>query len=318
MRGARGAVVIVVGALLLVASASETNSALGLVTHVQSLFGIRPTHSSAVPASLASPVSSDPTPVIGDISVEGSVGPLDGEAVNWAQDRFEEAALPLPDIRVTFHLDAEPCEGSQGGYTIENDEHRVLICVSETGRARDLKVKRTLLHEFAHAWDHHALSDEVRSAFTDARGSGGWLAGVPYQERAGEHAAEVITWGLMDRPMLIGSLDDPGSREMLHDEYVALTGLEPPHGYVWSWFAAAHDVHAHTPAQLEKVRVAWERSDAVGRTDRRVQIRFHRDTSRCDGRHMRVEPGDDRLLVQVCSASGDLSEELFQVLTGRR
>lgn len=258
-----------------------------------------------------------------EIVVEGSVTEADDEAVAWARDRFREADLPLPaQVRVTFHDDQEPCEGAQGGFTIEEGVSRVLVCVPDTGPVRELKVRRTLLHEFAHAWEHEALTDRVRKEFMEFRGSDGWLAGsgVPYPDRAGEHAAETIMWGLMDRPMLMGTLSDPWPWDELHDGYIILTGSEPPHGYVWSLFAVSpsHRTYAHTPSQLKLVERIWEQVDEGedGGPSQSVRIHFHRDPEPCAGAPTWSGQVDGQLHVRACPASADaLSRGLRKELT---
>ncbi len=275
------------------------------------------------------PIARGTSPVQGagqhvEIMVDGHVTEADEAAVRWAHERFREAGLPLPArLRVTFHDDQQPCEGAQGGFTIEEGVSRALICVP--GRhGRGLKVKRTLLHEFAHAWDHAALTDRVRAAFTRFRGSDGWLkeSGVAYRDQAGEHAAETIMWGLMDEPFLVGTMAERWSWEDLRDGYVILTGSEPPHGYVWSLFAVtpSHRTYAHTPSQLEIVERVWEQiedreHDGQGPS---AQIRFHRDAGPCGGAPTRSELVDGRLHVQACPAPPDaLTRELLQELRDR-
>lgn len=241
---------------------------------------------------------------IGGVVIDASVDWSDVEAVQWAIDRFAEAGLSLPRVHVSFHASTEPCAGAEGGFRLEDDGWgRVLICVTEPGHARELKVKRTLLHELAHAWDHHALTDPVRAQFMNLRGLKGWLSGVPYAERAGEQAAEVITWGLMDRPMLMGSFQEPWSWEELYEGYVVLAGSEPPHGYVWSLFAAGHDIYAHIPSQLEIVQRVWDQLGENGRRTDKVEVRFHRTSEFCGGAATQSALVDDRLHVQVCPGS---------------
>ena len=256
--------------------------------------------------------------------VEGNVTEADEAAVRWARDRFQEAGLSLPGrLRVTFHDGQKPCGGSQGGFTIEDGVSRVLICVPDR-HGRELKVKRTLLHEFAHAWDYAVLDDRVRAAFMSFRGSDGWLkeSGLPYEEQAGEQAAETVTWGLMDEPFLVGTITDPWLWEDLHEGYVILTGSPPPHGYVWSLFAMtpSHRVYAHSPSQLELVERVWKQvaSPEHGGQDRRIEVRFHREADACGGAATLSELVDGRLHVRACPATPDaLAAGLLHELSSR-
>ena len=256
-------------------------------------------------------------PTFGEILIEETADPTDETLVEWAMDRYTEAGLSLPTIRLSFHADSAPCEGALGGHRIEGEVSRVYICVVEFGATRQLKVKRTLLHEFAHAWDNHYLDDETRSAFMDLAGLDGWSFDTPYDERGSEHAAETITWGLLDRPLLFGELGETTPWELQHDGYLTLTGAEPPHGYVWTLFAAAHDIHARTPAQLKMVEQAWDQSEEIGRRSESIEVRFHRTHEPCGGEITSSKLFDGRLHIQVCpGSSDDIHHRLLEELTG--
>lgn len=257
-------------------------------------------------------------PEIGEIIVEETLDPTDEGVVDWAVDRFREARLPLPSIRVSFHGDSDLCEGAQGGYRTEQGVSRVLICIPELGSSRERKLKRTLLHEFAHAWDVHFLTDETRVAFMELRDLEGWSFDVPYAERGREHAANTITWGLMDEPVLFGPFASPTPWEAQHSGYLTLTGAEPPHGYVWSLFAAGYGIYAHTPAQLEAVKIAWDRSGELSRRSDRIEVRFHRASETCGGEAISSRLIGDRLHIEACSTStNDLAAALLAELTVR-
>lgn len=257
------------------------------------------------------------SPTIGAATLEKTLDPADDDAVFWAQDRYREAGLSLPDMRVSFHDNSTPCEGAQGGHRIKDGVSQVLICISELGPSRELKLKRTLLHEFAHAWDTHFLTEDAREEFMNLRSLESWSFDVSYEERGREAAAEAITWGLMDEPVLFGSLDTVTPWHVHHEGYLALTGVEPPHGYVWSLFAAGHDVYAYTPSQVEIVKRAWELSEDEGRLTERIEVRFHKDVEFCDGGVASSELIGDRLHIQVCPGSeSELTAALLDTLTG--
>ncbi len=307
-----GFLIPLIGFPIVALTRADTNRPLAAVPHIPAV------------------VAAQDLPTVGgsghdmQIVVEGQVTEADAEAVRWARDRFLEADLPLPAMQVTFHEDTEPCNGGHGGFKIEDGVSRVLVCASGHEIAREAQVKRTLLHEFAHAWDHLALTDEIRAEFMRFQGSDGWLSesGLPYHERAGEHAAETIMWGLMDKPILMGTLSEPSSWDELYHGYLLLTGSEPPHGYAWSLFAVtpSHQVYAHTPRQLELVQQVWDRLDDPtndGRHDT-VQIRFHRDPEPCAGATTRSQLVDGQLHIRACPASPNaLTRELLRELGGR-
>ncbi len=256
-------------------------------------------------------------PTFGDILIEETVDPTDEALVDWAMDRYREAGLSLPTIRLSFHSDSAPCEGAMGGHRLEDGISRVYICVVEFGATRQLKVKRTLLHEFAHAWDNHYLDDATRSAFMDLAGLDGWSFDTPYDERGSEHAAETITWGLLDRPLLFGEFGETTPWELQHAGYLTLTGAEPPHGYVWTLFAAAHDIYARTPAQLKMIERAWDQSEEAVRRSESIEVRFHRTYEPCGGEVTSSKLVDGRLYVQACpGSSDDIHHQLLEELTG--
>lgn len=256
-------------------------------------------------------------PEIGDVEVIETVDSHDEEAVNWARERYQEARLSIPAIRVSFHNSSEPCNGSRGGHRIDHGLSRVFICISEGGPTRELKVKRTLLHEFAHAWDAHFVTDDVREEFLELRGLEEWSFEVPYEQRGMEHAAETITWGLMDEPIVFGSYDAATPWEAQYNGYVTLTGTEPPHGYVWSLFAASHDVYAQTPTQVEIAKRAWELSGDKGRLTEKIGVRFLKDEEPCNGALTSSELVGDRLHIEVCPGSESaLTAALLDALTG--
>lgn len=272
----------------------------------------------AAPAHRVAPMSlSTEAPRIGAATLEETLDPIDEEAVSWAQDRFREAGLSLPDIVVSFHRETDPCEGASGGHLIENGQNRVLICISRTGTSRELQVKRVLLHEFAHAWDDFALTAGIRSEFMDFKDFSGWSFDVPYDERASEHAAEIITWGLIDRPIMFGSLDGMWSWEEMLEGYRILTGATPPHGYVWTLFAASHDIYAHTASQIEIVKKAWKLSEGESRLTEWIEVRFERDGHSCSEAVTSSELIGERLHIQACPASeSELIAALLNTLTG--
>lgn len=252
----------------------------------------------------------------GVVTVEETVDDVDVDAVSWAQERYREAGLSLPDITVSFVLDTGICGGSRGGHLLEKGESRVFICITERGPTREFQIKRVLLHEFAHAWDHHALTDRIRSQFMAFKDFPGWSFDVPYDERASEVAAEIITWGLMDRPILLSSLEGTWSTEERLDGYRILTRSAPPHGYVWTLWAASHDIYAYKPSQIDIVKKAWDLSQDEERLTQWIEVRFTDDSKKCSGAFTTSELIDDRLHIQACAGSElELTTALFHEFT---
>ncbi len=92
------------------------------------------------------------------------------------------------------------CKGKDGQYFPA--EQKLVFC-SPSDKV-SMRQKGTLLHELAHAWDYHMLTDEQRSAFMELRGVDTWHSHqVEWHERGAEHFAEIIKWGIIDEPIWI-------------------------------------------------------------------------------------------------------------------
>jgi len=112
--------------------------------------------------------------------------------VRWAATRFETRGLGVPAVDLHFHPDTSACYGHLGSQL----DRRVDVCVMsvfELGR-------ETLLHEMGHAWIDQNVAQTVRERFTEMRGLRAWnQSTVPWDDRAYEHGAEIIAWGLGNR-----------------------------------------------------------------------------------------------------------------------
>jgi hypothetical protein len=116
--------------------------------------------------------------------------------IEWGLDRFRDAGLPLPPMTITVHDDEAACDGNSGLY-LPNDPVEVHLCTPGPVDSRPAKL--TTLHELAHAWAESRLSAAQRAAFLELRGLDVWYDQQrPPHERGAEHAAEVVSWGLMD------------------------------------------------------------------------------------------------------------------------
>jgi hypothetical protein len=145
-------------------------------------------------------------------------------SVTWAIGRFERAALDLPDFEVAFAEDPGQCGGNTAIAVHSEQASRIVVCtdngVSET------VIHRTLLHEIAHIWARVTLDDATRETFMVERGLERWDEGR-WHERGSEQAAEVITWALMDRELLMATLTDH-TPDSLIASYETLTGSTVP------------------------------------------------------------------------------------------
>jgi hypothetical protein len=149
--------------------------------------------------------------------------------VMWAEGRFDEAGLELPEVRYVFYDNPEPCNWRRGRY------HPASGLVEICSFYED-----TLIHELAHAWAEANLTVMDKEAFAASRGLANWNdPSSPWNERGTEHAAEVIAWGVEERNRLVPSIgSDPSDayrlptipnsnpRELMA-AYEILTGTPP-------------------------------------------------------------------------------------------
>ncbi len=145
------------------------------------------------------------------------------ELVVWATSRFRAAGLDVPPVTVAFTPDHRYCAGFVGLY--RPTTQTLNICADEG--ASDLVLRELLLHEMAHAWTDLHLTTEARTSFARLRGTPSWdRARDAWVERASEHAAEVISWGLMDIETVVMPVGDT-SPNALKRAFRLLTGVDP-------------------------------------------------------------------------------------------
>jgi hypothetical protein len=147
------------------------------------------------------------------------------ELVDWAVGLFDEAGLELPSVHFTASPDFEDCLGRSGIARHQADRTDITLCGDRLGPAHDWLV----LHELAHAFERHGLNDSRRAAFLELRGLAEWRKG-DWHDRGAEHAAEIIAWGLIDRPTRPGHIDQNSCDDLMAG-YVTLIGEPPLHGY---------------------------------------------------------------------------------------
>ena len=180
----------------------------------------------AIIFTLQAPVSDAPRTTVDPAASLHTMTTLSVEQNTMIQhslDLYEEAGLRLPGIDFVGYDDTSMCNDRDGLAVRSERRTEIRLCTRETG----LWQKRIVLHEMAHAWDHHMLDEPGREALTEIRTMKGWRDGE-WHERGAEQAAEIITWGVIDQPIRIIHLNENSCQE-LHDGYVALTGEEPPH-----------------------------------------------------------------------------------------
>jgi len=144
---------------------------------------------------------------------------------SWARGRFADAGLDLPTIDVEVGEDRDDCGGNTAIAVHTTSTPRIVLCMSST--ASNVVEKRTVLHEMAHIWARAHVDSATRDAFIAMRGVPSWDDEPRWDLRGSEHAAEIITWALMDGEIQLLTLaeHDPTS---LAAGYELLTGSLPP------------------------------------------------------------------------------------------
>lgn len=137
-------------------------------------------------------------------------------AIEAAIDRYHTTGLTLPALRIYAHDSSEGCNGANGLFGPEPPVDRIDLCT---------RLQATVLHELAHAWETHNLSDETRRAFLEHTGTPAWFGHgeLEWEDRGIERAAQIVAWGLMDVPITNTArfLDE------LH-QFKMLTGIDSP------------------------------------------------------------------------------------------
>jgi hypothetical protein len=156
------------------------------------------------------------------------LSPGQTQLLGWALGLFDAADLALPPLHVAAHDTTEACHGRIGAHDFTDGRSTIHLCTRDAGPAEEF----LYLHELAHAWDHHALDESRRRAFLELRGLTDWNNRDPdgWHARGAEHAAEIVTWALMDRPVAVVRLRQNSCAD-LKAGYITLTGRPPLHGY---------------------------------------------------------------------------------------
>lgn len=135
--------------------------------------------------------------------------------IESAIDRFESVGLALPDLRIYYHSDSAGCPGATAQFNQDGSGTRVDLCT---------QVVYTLLHELAHAWEHHTMSDATRQAYLDYTGLTTWAdPEVEWEDRGAESAATTIAWGLLKIP-----ITNPAAFVDEMHAFELLTGIASP------------------------------------------------------------------------------------------
>lgn len=172
----------------------------------------------------ASPATASDAPSVENVDLPSSLTTM----VDWAVDLFAEAGLELPSLRFVHHGDdPDACNGKPGLHRVVDGVSHINICTSEPS----FPTRAMILHETAHAWADHSLSRERKADFQQLRGWDHWhdYEAADWFENGTEQTAEIMVWGLIDRPIRIITIDQ-NSCDDLEAGYRTLTGASPLHG----------------------------------------------------------------------------------------
>lgn len=166
-------------------------------------------------------------PATPSVTVVGTSDSFESEALDWAIGRYEAVGIGLPEFIIEF-AGHDDCGGNTAVAIRGRSLPRIVICAKMTA-APEVVLKRTLLHEIAHIWAEDALDEATRVAFLELRGLESWSSiEVSWQDRGSEQAAEIMTWALMDRELLMATLSDHDP-DSLAVGFELLTGtIRPP------------------------------------------------------------------------------------------
>jgi hypothetical protein len=140
--------------------------------------------------------------------------------VRWAVGRFDDAHLELPPLDIYFHHDRSGCRGIFAFYAGD----RIDMC---PGLILNLLPRHFVLHEMAHAWSVHSMTQVERAAFMRLRGLSTWNSDdQPWSDRGFEQAADIIAWAIGDG-ILSPTIPDNDETTLVTD-YEFLTGSLPP------------------------------------------------------------------------------------------
>lgn len=124
--------------------------------------------------------------------------------VDWATERFTQAGLELPELTVRFDPSRDLCGDAEGRYHHAPDGTKVVTICTRDGEsfAAQLDRRRTLLHEFGHAWDFANMSTRDRGVLGQILGADAWQdRDDVWADRGIERFAESFVFALLDQPL---------------------------------------------------------------------------------------------------------------------
>jgi hypothetical protein len=101
------------------------------------------------------------------------------------------------------------------------------VHICSVGDADTNAARLIVVHELAHAWAETYLEPAVREQFLELRGLESWIDPArPSHEWGAEHAAEVVSWGLMETQVELIRIPNV-EPSALREAFELLVGREP-------------------------------------------------------------------------------------------
>lgn len=146
----------------------------------------------AAPTESAAKLVVEPTPPAAPLTLINA-STKDVDLVDEAIAQFDAAGLTLPPVEIEFFKDSKGCKGHEG---IHQPAQRGQVAVADRIVICN-RMKIILLHELAHAWKHHNLSEETRVQFTQHWELENWNdKSDAWGDRGVERAAHTIAFTL--------------------------------------------------------------------------------------------------------------------------
>ena len=191
-------------------SAARIATAIGLFGRVLGIGGAA--NATTVNSALASQLTRISAPP-GIYGADAEFAPV----IEAAIDRYDAIGLELPRLRIYVHSTSAGCQGHEGTYGQYGQRDRIDLCTES---------RFYVLHELAHAWEQHTLTDEVREAVMEHADKEVWHdRDLPWLDSAAEVAANNIAWGLMGPPL---SEFEVNAFAPLLERFELLTGVTSP------------------------------------------------------------------------------------------
>jgi hypothetical protein len=139
------------------------------------------------------------------------------DRVERAIELFDLSGLELPPLVIRFAEDPAVCEGNLGTFRTQGAGEPAIVSICT-------KMRLTLVHELAHAWDSHALTEDRRAEFLSHWNLDNWNdRDDDWHDRGSERAAHTIAYTLL----LDSPTDNPDVLEFVCG-YGILTGRDLP------------------------------------------------------------------------------------------